>query len=170
MSTWITFNEAYVLGAMPLALRTAYNTWIAAHPAKAGRLAALIAGVVADFREGLRREAVETLDGNTAALPERCVRHAGAFVYFHLGVEMEAVQLESRNYPGTFSLVPGDPETGTGTVFNVAVNARGGESDRILEYELARAFLRRLYVGPKPPGSPRYRGPLAREPRGVGWQ
>ena len=170
MSTWITVNEAYVLGAMPASVRLAYEAWLTTYPGKAGRLAALTSGVVSDFREGLRREGVEVLDANAAALPERCVRHAGAFVYFHLGVEMEAVQEDSRVYPGTFSLVPWDTETGTATVFNVAVNARGGESDRIREYELARAFLRRLYVGPTVRSSPRYRGPVERAARNVGVQ
>ena len=166
MSIWITVDEAYVLGAMPGTLRTAYNTWILSHPTKAGRLAAVISGIVADFREGLRREAVETLSGNAAALPERCVRHAAAFVYFHIGVEMDAAQVDSRPGRGIFSILPEDSETGAGTVFNVAVNERGDDSDRIREYELARSFLRRLYAGPTCPGSPKYRGPVARKARG----
>lgn len=90
MGTWITVDDDCVLGAMPTALRTAYDAWLAANPAKEGRLAALAAGVVADFREGLRREAAEALDEDTATLPERCARHAEASVCFHLAVEMGA--------------------------------------------------------------------------------
>ena len=90
MAAWITIDEAYVLGAMPTALRTAYDAWLAANPAKEGRLAALAAGVVADFREGVRREGAEALDEDTATLPERCARHAAACACFHLAVEMGA--------------------------------------------------------------------------------
>ncbi len=88
MAAWITVDEAYLLGAMPTALRTAYDDWLAANPSKAGRLAALTAGVVADFREGLRREGAEALDREADRLPERCLRHAVACVCSHLAVEM----------------------------------------------------------------------------------
>lgn len=69
MQDWITIDEAYLLGAMPTALRAAYDAWLAANPAKEGRLAAIAAGVVADFREGVRREGAEAPDpGARAAL------------------------------------------------------------------------------------------------------
>lgn len=90
MGVWTAIDEPYLLGAMPTALRTAYDAWLAANPAKDGRLAALAAGVVADFREGLRREGAEALEEDTATLPERCARHAVACVCFHLAVEMGA--------------------------------------------------------------------------------
>ena len=53
MAEWIEFSEAYVIGAMPSDVGTAYGAWLVAHPAKAGRLAAVVGQVLADFRSGL---------------------------------------------------------------------------------------------------------------------
>jgi hypothetical protein len=38
---------------MPSDVGTAYGAWLASHPEKAGRLAAVVGQVLADFRTGL---------------------------------------------------------------------------------------------------------------------
>lgn len=86
--SWVAFNEAYVLEAMPTELGPVYGTWIAQHPQKADRLRAIARTVTADFRTGLSANPWVTMDPETDRLPERCVRHALTAVFYHLSLEM----------------------------------------------------------------------------------
>ncbi len=88
MAEWIEFNGAYVLGAMPSDVRTAYNAWIVANPAKAGRLAEMVGQVLADFRTGLSANPNVPMEADAAKLEIRCVPHALSTVVYHLMMEM----------------------------------------------------------------------------------
>jgi hypothetical protein len=88
MAEWIEFNGAYVLGAMPSDVRTAYNAWIVANPAKAGRLAEIVGQVLADFRTGLSANPNVQMEADAAKLEVRCVPHALTTVIYHLMLEM----------------------------------------------------------------------------------
>ena len=86
--TWVTFSEAFVLGAMPTEIRSAYDAWLSANPAKADRFGEIIDSVVADFRTGLAANPSMVMDDETDTLPERCVQHALTVVFYHLMLEM----------------------------------------------------------------------------------
>ena len=88
MAEWIEFDEAYVLGALPSDVATAYGAWLTAHPAKAGRLEAMIGQVLADFRTGLSANPNVQMDADETKLEVRCVTHALATVVYHLMMEM----------------------------------------------------------------------------------
>ena len=88
MAEWIEFNEAYVLAALPTDVRTAYNAWIVANPAKAGRLEEMVGPVLADFRTGLSANPNVQMDADETKLEIRCVPHALSTVVYNLMMEM----------------------------------------------------------------------------------
>ncbi len=88
MSDWSTFDEAYVLGALPSDVGSAYAAWIAANPGKSQRLGLIVEQVRADFRGGLSANPNGTMDPDPETLHPRCVPHALTVVVYHLTLEM----------------------------------------------------------------------------------
>jgi len=53
--SWVTIDANQVRGTMSAETLQTYQGWLVVHPDKAGRLGEIIAGVVEEFRSGLRR-------------------------------------------------------------------------------------------------------------------
>ena len=87
---WVTVDAAQVLGVLSPVDLPGYNAWIAAHPDRAGRLAALTNQVRAEFRAGIATNPANVLDPDETKLPETCVRYCDMLVIFYLKVEMWA--------------------------------------------------------------------------------
>ena len=85
---WITLDESAVTAHLPTDLAGAYQSWLAANPDKAGRLAELTANTVAEFRDNIRTNPVNTLDEDPTKIPQSCVRHAESIICFQLAMEM----------------------------------------------------------------------------------
>jgi hypothetical protein len=104
--TWIVVDAAYVLGAMPTALRAEYDAWLVANPAKAGRLAAIVSGVVAGFRDCLNRDPSVDVSTSASYLADHCTRHAVIISCYLvalemgtvLGLDMQLAYAESEKY------------------------------------------------------------------------
>ena len=84
---WVAVTEAYVVAAMPSEIRAKYDAWIV-DPEKAGRLAAILGSVLADFRTGLSANATVVMDSAVDTVPERCVQHVLTVIFYHLTLEM----------------------------------------------------------------------------------
>jgi len=85
---WVTLDESSVTAHLPTDLAEAYQSWLAANPDKAGRLSELTANTVAEFRDNIRTNPVNTLDPDPEKLPQSCVRHAESIIFFQLAMEM----------------------------------------------------------------------------------
>ena len=85
---WVTLDEARVLADFPTDLRPLYDAWLLANTEKAGRLAELTAGVVAEFRDAIAANPANRLDPDTGKVPESCLRSAEALITGALQNEM----------------------------------------------------------------------------------
>lgn len=88
--TWVTVDNAQVLGAMSVETVTLHQNWLAAHPEKAGRLAQIIASVVSEFRSGIATNPANVMDPDPGKLPDSCIRYCDTLIIFELKVEMNA--------------------------------------------------------------------------------
>ena len=85
---WVTLDEARVLADFPTDLRPLYDAWLLANPSKAGRLAEITAGVVAEFRDAIASNPANRLDPDTGKIPESCLRSAEVLITGSLQNEM----------------------------------------------------------------------------------
>lgn len=85
---WITLDESRVLADFPTDLLPTYQTWVADHPDKAGRLAQIISQIVAEFRDAISTNPASTLDPIKSKIPESCVRSAEVLIWGTLQIEM----------------------------------------------------------------------------------
>ena len=85
---WVTLDEARVLADFPTDLRPLYDAWLLANTEKAGRLAEITAGVVAEFRDAIAANPANVLDPVRSRIPESCVRSAEVIVLGTLQNEM----------------------------------------------------------------------------------
>ena len=85
---WTVLDEAKVLADCPTDLRPDYDQWLVDYPDKAGRLAEITGGIVAEFRDAIASNPENLLNENPAALPESCIRHAEILIYGTLSMEM----------------------------------------------------------------------------------
>ena len=85
---WVVLDETRARSDMPTDLAPLYDAWLVENPAKAGRLAVIVAGVVAEFRDAIATNAANRLDPRTEALPESCIRSAEVLVFGSLQNEM----------------------------------------------------------------------------------
>ena len=86
--SWVTMDEAKALADMPTDLSPSYAAWLIANPGKAGRLSAIVAGVVSEFRTAIASNPANRIDEDEAKVPESCVRSVEALVYGTLQNEM----------------------------------------------------------------------------------
>ena len=86
--SWVAITETFVLAAMPSEVKPEYEAWILANPDKSDRLGEIIDSVVADFRAGLSANPSVVMDSETDTLPERCIQHALAIVFYYLSLEI----------------------------------------------------------------------------------
>ena len=86
--TWIAFDQAYVLGAMPTDVRVAYDAWVTGNPGKSDRLDEITGQVLADFRSGLSSNPNQVMEVDETLLPLRCGPHALTIVLYYLMLEM----------------------------------------------------------------------------------
>lgn len=77
---WIALNEAKVLADFPTDLKPQYDAWLAANPAKAGRLVEIIGQIVSEFRSAIATSPANVLDAGTETLPENCIRSAEVLI------------------------------------------------------------------------------------------
>ena len=94
---WVAITPAVVLAALPVGDAAAYAAWIASYPAKDGRLAEIVTGIVDEFRAGLATNPANVLDEDTTKIPSACVRHALALVRYALLSEMQSVTLTTHD-------------------------------------------------------------------------
>lgn len=85
---WIALNETKVLADMPTDLRPLYDAWIVANASKAGRLAEITAGIVAEFRDAIATNPANRLDADATKIPESCIRSAEVLIFGALQNEM----------------------------------------------------------------------------------
>ena len=85
---WVVLDEARARSDMPTDLTPFYDAWLVENPGKAGRLAAIVSAVVAEFRDAIASNAANRLDPRTDALPESCIRSAEVLIYGSLQNEM----------------------------------------------------------------------------------
>lgn len=85
---WTALNETKILADCPTDLRPLYDSWIAANPTKAGRLAEITAGIIAEFRDAIATNAANRLDADATKIPESCVRSAEVLIYGAIQNEM----------------------------------------------------------------------------------
>lgn len=94
MDGWVDFTQEAALKAFPPDLSEHYADWIAAYPAKAGRLAELVAETVAVFRSAVVTSGVVAIDPVANRIPVTGYRHALNYVLFNLrqesGMKMQA--------------------------------------------------------------------------------
>jgi hypothetical protein len=167
MGTWVTVDEAYVRAAMSAVFESAYSTFLFDDVDHAGRLDILIAGALADFREGLRVEAAEALDPDVTKVPERCARHVVAYAQYYIAIEMSASVTARGGVPRVES-IPAPGEGGTA----VSMTTVSDLSDIERAFVVAKEFRNRLYAGQSKAGfvgTPHYGPAAARPVRAIGW-
>ena len=79
---------ATVSAAMPTDFSVAYAAWLQANPAKADRLASIVAATVATFRGAVRAQLGYDPDPDGTTIPDQAQHHAENLVLFKLGMEM----------------------------------------------------------------------------------
>jgi hypothetical protein len=155
MGTWVTVNADYVIGTMTVGsggMLAAYETALVEWPQKVGRLSEITAGVVAEFREGLRNEGAEALDEDTSKLPIRCAGHAAVLARFHMAVEI----LHS---------IAGE---NVASEIRIELAGASDDSDERMELSMARQALQSLRDGKGPIGTPRYKSRANRSAEAAG--
>ena len=85
---WIALTESQVLADFPTDLQPLYDQWIVDYPAKAGRLAEIVARVVSEFRDSIASNPVNVFDEDETKIPESCLRHAETMIFYGLMMEM----------------------------------------------------------------------------------
>lgn len=93
---WVVINRTRIEIAMPVALRTEYDAWVLAHPAKLFRIDGIVANLVAEFRTGLEANPENELDPDTTKLPLSCVRHCETLCLYDIAIEIGANVLEDE--------------------------------------------------------------------------
>jgi hypothetical protein len=87
---WVTVDETRVLGALSASQLQLYQGWIVQYPAKATRVAEIIANLVMEFRAAIEANPQNYLDPDLAKLPQSCVRYCETLILFDLCSEMGA--------------------------------------------------------------------------------
>ncbi len=85
---WVALNETKALADMPTALTATYETWLAANPDKASRLAQICSDIVDEFRDVIRSNPANGLNVDETTIPTSCVRAAETLLYASLRTEM----------------------------------------------------------------------------------
>jgi hypothetical protein len=88
VSAWTELTAAVVTNALPTDMANIYRSWVDANPAKAGRLAELVAEMRETFRQAVASNPQCELDANPNTVPTTGFRHALNSVVFNLGMEM----------------------------------------------------------------------------------
>lgn len=88
MAAWTELTAAVVTNALPTDMRNLYASWVDANPAKASRLAELVAEMRATFRQAVASNSQCELDVDPNTVPTTGFRHALNGVIFNLGMEM----------------------------------------------------------------------------------
>jgi len=86
---WYAVDAAHMLSVMSVQAVSYYESWVKLMPQKAGRLDAITAGVVAEFRTALLSNPLNVLDPDPQKLPHPCVRYAETLVIGALYREMD---------------------------------------------------------------------------------
>jgi hypothetical protein len=82
---------------MPTDFEDVYQAWLVSNPAKATRLASIVAGVVRMFRSAVKAQVGYDPDTDTTTVPDAALLHAQNLVLFELGMEM-GVKMEPQVY------------------------------------------------------------------------
>ena len=88
MAAWTELTAAVVTNALPTDMATLYASWLEANPAKASRLAELVAEMRETFRQAVAGNPQCEVDADPNTVPTTGFRHALNSVIFSLGMEM----------------------------------------------------------------------------------
>ncbi len=87
MADWVVYDTGAAAATLPPSLATAYAAWLDA-ATRAQRLALLVSGVVADFRQAVAADADPVGKENATSVPVSCLRQVSAVVWYTLALEM----------------------------------------------------------------------------------
>ena len=73
---------------MPTDYEVAYKAWLVEYPAKATRIASIVAVTVRAFRSAVKAQVGFDPDPDVTAVPDQALLHAENLVLFKLGMEM----------------------------------------------------------------------------------
>lgn len=94
MMEWVQLTQAVAEGAMPTAsvsansLEAAYDAWLLADPAKAGRLSEIRLNILARVRDAILTNRANTVPDDRETIPRSCVQASLDLIWHALAMEM----------------------------------------------------------------------------------
>lgn len=85
---WVEITYDDILENMPVDLRQVYDAFLAANPDKANRINEIVDNTVREFRDALKSAPNNIMDEREMWLPQSCVRHSSAIIFFELAMEL----------------------------------------------------------------------------------